>query len=91
MLKVIMRPMVSVRQASEQIANWLGHPENESIIFMDICECLTDTDSQIVRAYLPEDADSCAADYDIECQKFFEMVKEATGLLWGGEFLANLE
>ena len=91
MLKVEMRPMVSVRQAAEQIAQWLHNPDAESVIFMDICECLTDTDSQIVRAYLPEDEDSCVIDYDIECQKFFELVKESTGLLWGGEFLANLE
>lgn len=91
MLRVTWRPMVSVRQAAEEIAQWLGHPENEYIIFMDIYDCLTHNDSQIVRAYLPEDEDCCAADYDIECQKFFQMVKEATELPWGGEFLANLE
>lgn len=91
MLKVEMRPMINVHDAAEEIAKWLGHPENESIIFMDIAETLTDTDSQIVRAYLPDDEESCVIDYDIECQKFFEMVKEATGLLWGGCFLAKLD
>lgn len=91
MLKVDMRPMVSVRQASEQIANWLGHPENKYMIFTDICKCLTDTDSQIIRIWLPEDEDVCAADYNIECRKFFELVKEATGLSWGDEFLADFE
>lgn len=91
MLKVIMRPVISVRQAAGEIAQWLNNPDAKSAIFMNICECLTDTDSQIVSAYLPDDENSCVADYDIECQKFFELVKDATGLLWGDEFLANLE
>lgn len=89
MLRVTYRPMVNVHQAAKEIAQWLNTPEYA--VFMDIHYCLTDTDSQIVRAYLPEDEDCCAADYSIECRKFFEMVKEATGLPWGGEFLANLE
>ena len=91
MLKVEMRPMINVHEAAEKIAAWLGHPENENIIFMDIAECLTDTDSQIVTAYLPDCEESCVLDYDIECQKFFEMVHTATGLLWGSCFLAKLD
>ena len=91
MLKVEMRPMVSVRQAAHEIAVWLRVEDKESIVFEDICSCLTDTDSQIVAAYLPEDEDELVLNYDIECEKFFRMVKDATGLLWGGKFLANLE
>ena len=92
MLRVTMRPMVSVRQAAKDIAQWLHNPKAEYIIFRDICDCLTYTDSQnIIRAHLPHDEDCCVADYDIECQKFFQMVKEATELPWGGEFLASLD
>ncbi len=91
MLKVKTLPMVNVREAAEKIAKWLGNEDAEAVIFEDICSCLTDTDSQIVRAYIPEDEDSFIEDYDVECEKFFEMVMDSTGLAWGDEFLANLE
>ena len=91
MLKIEMRPMINVHEAAEKIAAWLGHPENENIIFENIAECLTDTNSEIVRAYLPDCEESAVLDYDIECQKFFDMVRTATGLNWGDCFLAKLD
>lgn len=85
-----MRPMVNTHEAAAVIAKELGREDDECNIWLDIADCLTDTDSEIVVAYLPDDEESLVLDYDLECQKFFQMVREATGLLWGGCFLAKI-
>ena len=99
MLKVKSIPMVSVREATKEIADILNFSNKDkaayhqaiTTIFLDICETLTDSNDTIAITYLPEDEDSCIDDYDIECETFFRLVKQATGLNWGDKFLANLE
>jgi len=92
MLKVTRLPMVSVHEAAKQIAAELYDPNfnMEHLVFDTLCENLTDIESDenhIIRTYLPEDVDS----YCIEYSKFLKMVKEATNLNWGNEFLADFE
>lgn len=99
MLKVKSIPMIDAHEAAEEIADILNFSNKDkatyykaiSTIYFDICQMLTDRDDMIAKAYLPEDEDSCIDDYDIECETFFRLVKQATGLNWGDEFLANLE
>ena len=91
MLKVTTLPMINVRQAAKEVAKVLNELNEEHDIFLDIYECLTNTDSKIVQCSLPEDEEECYMMYDYIQRTFFLMVKEATQLSWGKDFLANLE
>lgn len=99
MLEVKRIPMISVHEATKEIADILNfsnksettYHEAIATIFFDIYQMLTDRDDTIVKTYLPKDEDSCIDDYDIECETFFRLVRQATGLNWGDKFLANLE
>ena len=94
-MKIERYPLVSLYEISGMIAqryalNGIDEQMLTHQVYWSLMKEMTDTDTFIIRYYIPDNEESYWDDFTVEFRIMFDIVMENCGLSWGDCFLVDL-